>query len=162
MDYILPQWIVWTFMVLFWGVIAGAAWIYIHFYMKQNTDKVIFIDESNRWELVSKNLSEVDKFDHKKGKYFLKADAGLLNKKGKKLFLYSLNKPSPMKLKYNDVEWLDAESLMGTINNELVKLMVKPGNQMKDNLLLFGAIGGILAGIASLINLAITTGLFSG
>jgi LPS O-antigen subunit length determinant protein (WzzB/FepE family) len=125
---------------------------------KQN-DILIFIDKTNRWEMVFDSVKNKDKYTKGKGTYVLQEESGLLNIKGKALYLFSENNPQPLKLKYNKAEWLDAKSLMATINNELIQMMVNPTNPSKDMIMMLGAIGGIVAGFASIVILVLQTGV---
>ena len=117
---------------------------------RRTSDMILFIDESNRWSAKYDKLDNTSYNDNEK-KYFLKSDCSLLNNKGKKLFIFSKNKPQPMKLKYNSNEWLDSDALMASINNELIKMMVNPKNPVKDMVILLGAVGGMIAGISTVL-----------
>lgn len=112
-------------------------------------DRLIIIDKNNRWNITYINLKGKDQVKIKNKAYFLKEEAGLLNNKGKALYVFSENKPTPLSLNYSKIEWLDSESLMGVINNKLVQQIVRPTDAFKDSLMLFGAIGGMIAGLSS-------------
>ena len=125
--------------------------LFIHQFLKERKDTVIIIDESNRWFIAKQDLKDKTKFVYKEKAYFLREDASVLNNKGRALWIFSKNKPSPMKICYNEAKWLSSEALMGAINNELIKMMVQPRNTGKDILLLVGALGGVIAGISSVL-----------
>lgn len=123
-------------------------------------DYVILIDKNNRWKL--KRIALFDKTDISvSGKtYNLIAECGLLNTKGKVLYIFSENKPSPLKLTYNRQEWLSSETIMNLINNKYIQLLMKATQTgIKDMLLIYGAIGGILAGCSSILILLKTFGV---
>lgn len=122
------------------------------------TDKLIFIDKSKRWWMLEKNIKQEEVINIDKMAYSTHKDAALLNRKGKALFIFSVNNPLPMKLDWKSSEWLSSETLMNTINNELIKKLVQLESKIKDLFLLLGAIGGIIAGIASVIILLRTYG----
>lgn len=105
------------------------------------------------------NLSKKDSIDYDKQKYVIKKDAISVSKSGKALVIFSVNKPEPLKLEYNSAEWITSENMRNIINNELIKKLMQTSDSIKDMLLLFGSIGGIIAGIASAVMLLKTYGL---
>lgn len=121
-------------------------------YCKQFThDLIIFLDKSNRWFFVREKLLGINKYKHHGKEYLLMENCGVVNTKGKALYMFSENKPQPMKLEYNNSKWVTSDSMMSILNNELIQKLVNPSNSLKDSLILFGAIGGIIAGIASVL-----------
>ena len=155
----IPAWLFWGFVIFPFLLICIIVYIFIHFWLKNNTDKVLIIDKNNRWFLHSTNLSGKVEEKINKGSYILMEKCGLLNKRGKALYIFAENKPQPLKITYDKTEWLDSESLMGVINNKLVQQIIKPSESLKDTLFLFGAIGGLVAGLASIIILLIQLGV---
>ncbi len=125
----------------------------------KNSDKIIIIDSNNRWRLYSTKLFGKNKFMLKEKAYFLSEDSSLLSEKGKALFIFSENKPHPLKLTYNKSSWLDSESLKNLINNNLLQMLLK-ANKRESFIVIIGAIGGIIAGLASVITLIIVSGAF--
>ena len=67
------------------------------------------------------------------------------------MHIFSEGKPTPLTVKYNKLEWLSSESMMAIINNKLIQKLVQPSNTLVDNLILFGSIGGMIAGISSIL-----------
>ena len=132
--------------VLFMGVIF---WIFFKWYKASKFDYAIFIDKSNRWSIVRDMLGNSSTYVYDKCKYILDDKVGLLNRKGKSLYIFSKGKPQGMKIEYNGAKWLSSESMMAVINNKLIQKLVQTQDSFIDKLLLFGAIGGMLAGIAS-------------
>lgn len=130
---------------------AGCGFLFWELVKKDKLDMAIFIDKSNRWSSLSRNLYGADKLKHKEREYLLAEDCGLINKKGKALYVFSENKPAPLKLRYNDSRWLSSESIMSILNNDLIQKLVRPTNALADSLMLFGSIGGVIAGIASVL-----------
>ena len=108
--------------------------------------------------MLEKNFKNTDIIPFAKKTYINVKESALLSDKGKALLIYSDNNPMPLKIKYNTAEWLSSETLMETINNELIKLMVQLQDKIKDIFLIIGAIGGLIAGIASVIILLRTYG----
>ena len=120
-------------------------------------DTIIFIDQSDRWYMIKDKIGNSALYTYNNKKYAL--GEAILNRRGKALYIFSVNKPSPMSISYNKAKWLSSESLMSVINNKLVQQLVKTTDSLKDSLLLFGAIGGMIAGIASVIILLKTFGV---
>ena len=114
-------------------------------------DAVIFIDKSNRWSIIWDKVRDISTYTHNKMTYFLKEDSSMLNKRGKSLHIFSRGKPNPMVVKYNKAEWITSDSMMAIINNKLIQKLVQPSNAFVDNLILFGSIGGMIAGISCIL-----------
>lgn len=130
-------------------------WLRMRFY-----DILIFIDRNNRWNLIFDKIRYSDTYTFNDKKYFLTADSSILNRRGKAMYIFSENKPSPMRIKYNDAKWLTSETMQSIINNKLIQKLVQPSNSFADSLLLFGAIGGMIAGLSTVIILLKTFGVF--
>jgi hypothetical protein len=140
---------------------CALAWTLIYNWIKfYKKDIVIMIDKTGRWEIFFLNLFGQPSFELEGKTYFLNPETALLSKGGKSFYVFSKNKPMPLKLTYNEARWIGSDALMGIINNEFVKQIVKPIDTIKDMFLMIGAVGGIIAGISSLIILANQLGLF--
>lgn len=150
--------VIFIFLILF-GSVVYLGWL---FFKEYNFDSVILIDKSNRWNLVKARLSQYDKFTHKKKVYFLVQNIALLNEKGKALYIFSEDKPTPLEIGYNKNQWLSSANLMSIINNEVAKKIVKESNKFSDILTMFGSLGGILVGVSSVLVLLIVTGVIKG
>lgn len=144
-------------MVLF---ASGFLWILWEYWKILRKDTLIFIDKSNRWNEIKDNVRGMTSYTYLQKKYMLADNCSLLNKKGKSLFIFSENKPAPLKLGYNESKWLTSESIMSILNNDLIQKLVKTSDAFKDSLILFGAIGGLIAGIASIVILLKQFGVF--
>lgn len=139
---------------------AGFIWILWEYWKIYIRDTLIFIDKSNRWEVVKDKIRGLTSYTHNQKKYLLADNCSLLNKKGKSLFIFSENKPAPMKISYNESKWLTSESIMSILNNTLIQKLVKTSDSLKDNFILIGAVGGMIAGIASIVILLKQFGVF--
>ena len=126
-------------------------YIIIKWWQTKIADYMIFIDKSNRWSMVRDTLKDTDTYSFKNKKYFLTNESGLLTSRGKALYVFSENKPQPMKLEYNNAKWLTSDSMMSIINNKLIQKLVRTEDPFFDKLILFGAIGGLIAGMASIL-----------
>lgn len=143
---------------LFITILAGMCiFFFVQYYNTISKDLIIFLDNSNRWRHIWDNIKETASYKNKSKSYIV--GKGILNRRGKGLYIYSDNKPNPMNIEYNSTKWLSSESLMAVINNNLIQKLVQPADAFKDKLLLFGAIGGIVAGLASVVVLLKTTGV---
>ena len=151
--------IIWIFLIFIFMLILAAFFPVFMLVRYRTTDKIIIIDQNNRWRLFSMKLFGKNKFNMKEKTYFLKEDAALISEKGKSLFIFSENKTQPIKITYNKAAWLDSESLKNLINNNLLQLMLK-ANKKQDFIIILGAIGGAVAGLASVLTLLIVTGVF--
>ena len=128
---------------------AGCVFFMWKWLQKYFMDLIIFIDQSDRWKMVFDKIGSKSMYENEGKKYVL-GDA-ILNRKGKALYIFSNNKPAPLSISYNKAKWLNSESLMAVINNKLVQQLVKTTDNFKDSLILFGAIGGMIAGLASVL-----------
>lgn len=117
-------------------------------YRYNNADKILMIDKDNRWKLYHPKLYGKKHFTLDKKKYLLIEKSGIVSEKGKALYVFSENKPEPMQISYNAAKWLDSESIMNVINNELLKMMLK-ATKTAQGVLLFGAIAAIIGAAAS-------------
>ena len=132
----------------------------IEFFKIRKKDVLVFIDKSNRFNLVYDSVRGINSYTYNEKKYLLADDCSLLNNKGKSLFVFSENKPAPLKLTYNKSAWLTSESIMSILNNDLIQKLVRTTDAFKDSLILFGAIGGMIAGISSVVILLKVFGVF--
>lgn len=150
------------YFLLFMMSVLAVAFVYILIeYMKiHKKDTIILIDKSNRWKEIKDNVGGLTSYTHEEKKYLLADNCSLLNKKGKSLFIFSENKPAPLKLSYNESKWLTSESMMSILNNDLIQKLVSTTNDFKDGLIMFGAIGGMIAGIASVVVMLKQFGVF--
>ena len=139
---------------------AGFIWILWEYWKLFIKDTLIFIDKSNRFNIVKDDVRGMNSYTYNEKKYMLADNCSLLNKKGKSLFVFSENKPAPLKLSYNESTWLTSESLMSILNNDLIQKLVKTSDSFKDGLIMFGAIGGLIAGTASVVILLKQFGVF--
>lgn len=121
------------------------------------SDAVLMVDKSNRWEIIYTSLKDKVSYFHLNKSYPLVKS--LLNRRGKALFVFSEDNPAGMDISYNKGKWLDAESLKTAVNNDLIKKLIKPSSSLFDFLIICGAIGGIIAGLAATIHLLIATGV---
>lgn len=144
--------------IVFYGItlfafifMAAAIWFMWLLMKRLFYDAVIFIDKSNRWKIIWDKVRDTQTYEYDKKTYFLKEDSSMLNSRGKSLHIFSEGKPSPLTIKYNKAEWITSGSMMAIINNKLIQKLVQPVNAFVDNLLLFGSIGGMIAGIASIL-----------
>lgn len=153
-SFIVPEIVVWMVLAFIFILMGSIILLIMRIMSNIKSDKVLFIDKNNRWRLENDNFAGKTKISREKAVYYLSEDGGMVNKRGKSLYVFSENKPQPMKLKYNKSQWLDSTSLKGMINNDLVQLIIKSGKK-DDMLLVLGAIGGLIAGLASVIILLI-------
>ena len=134
------------FLVMMSGMAIYCLWLVIKNII---LDTIIFIDQSDRWTLIKDKIGNTPIYTHNNKKYVI--GEAILNRKGKALYVFSVNKPNPMAISYNQAKWLDSGSLMSVINNKLVQQLVKTTDALKDSLVLYGAIGGMIAGMASVV-----------
>lgn len=144
--------IVITFVLLltsFLAIFFGIDW-----YNWIKKDKIIYFDKNMRWVIKHVKTRGKETIKEGKGTYHLSDKATYLNEKGKSLALFQLNKPQPLQIRPNTIEWLDSDSLTAVINNEQVRKIITPKNPVLDKLLILGSIAGIIAGIAGLLIMA--------
>ena len=146
-----PSFFIYFALFIFVMMICLLLMIFFKFIKLTSTDKLIFIDKANRWNMLHVNLKNLDDYSYKNSMYFLTDKGSMTNKKGKALYVFSEGKPEPMVISYNKNEWVTSESLMAIINNKLIQKLVQTSDSFKDTLLLWGSIGGIMAGIASVL-----------
>jgi hypothetical protein len=113
-------------------------------------DMVIFFDSSGRW--TRKFLKISSEVLHFRGKdYFVTDKSAKLSIFGKKLLLYTENKPQPLILKSNMQEWVSSEAVQGIINNEHLKLITTPKNTARDIMIIIGMVAACVAAVAGII-----------
>lgn len=158
--FLLPIWVLYIIMFLFLSMSGLLYFIFKKYVSLLSSDKVILIDKENRWQLHDIESKGKDKITLMKKDYILTPECSLLNQKGKSLHIFSENVAAPMNIAYKKSEWLDAESLKAIMNNKLVQMIVQPRDSAKDMLIMYGAIGGIIAGVASIVIILKTAGVF--
>lgn len=154
-----PVWIFWSMLGAIPVLLGACVWIFIYFWNKDKTDKVLMFDKNMRWEIMPTNTKVFDFLERNKRSYFFKEDLGFLNKNGKSLYIFSENNSAPLKITNYKSEWLSPETLKGVINNKLVQMMIKPTDKMIDTMIILGAIGGLIAGISATVVLLIQLGV---
>jgi hypothetical protein len=142
--------------------LCGIVAIIIYYWKKYNKDVILLIDKSNRFLLYYVDIGGSKNVKIGEHAYFFNEDCAKLNTRGKALYIFSQGKPTPLKIDYNKHAWLDSDTLLPVINNELVKQIVKPTDPAKEMMILLGAIGGVVAGIASIVILLIQLGIVGG
>ncbi len=159
-NYAVPSLLVWTAVFFIFSLMISILYTIYYFYSKYNKkDIALIIDKTNKWRMHYLNFTGKGRITVEGKTYVLAQDCGKLNSKGKALYVFSENKPTPLNWEYNKAKWLDADTLMSVINNDIVKQIVKPTDAARDMLILLGAIGGILAGLASILILLIQVGV---
>lgn len=149
--------IFYLFLFMMFTIFCAFLWFVWAFIKRYVRDTLIFLEKTNRWKIIYDKIGSNPFYTYKNKKYV--TNEGILNRKGRALFVFSEGKPNPMEVKYNNTKWLSSDSLMSIINNKLVQQLVKTSDDFKDKLIMFGAIGGILACIASILILLKTFGV---
>lgn len=160
--YGVPAWVIWiflSFVFLLLGIIVFLIWKYINQFI---SDKILFVDKNDRWSIYNVRLKGKTKIILHNKTYYLNPEGGILNHRGKALYVFSISNPIPLRLRFKESEWLDSESLTGVINNKMVQKILTPQDSFIDTLLLIGAIGGIIAGISGVIILLMQLGVIKG
>ena len=157
-SYLMPIWMIWTILVLFLILVVITLLSILRYKNIDKKDQLLLIDRNNRFRFVRQNLQGKKKLTLNNSSYYLAEDCGLLNKKGKVLYVFGEGKPQPLKIDYNKSKWLDGTTLLSMINNDLVQMMVKP-KSANDSIMLLGAIGGIVAGLSGVFILLIQLGV---
>lgn len=155
----MPFWLLIGFFIFILTLMGGLVWFIWLYWRNRLQDVIIFIDKNLRWNMVFCKLKNKETYSYLKKTYHLNQEAGILNTRGKAMYIFTQNVPTAMKITKNKTEWLNSESLDGVIKNKIIQQIVKPTDKFMDMLLLFGSIGGILAALSSLIVLAITLGI---
>lgn len=159
--YSLSAWIIYAAIGGFLLVLAGSGWAIFYVYSKFDKDVILLIDKSNRFTLYYTAIRGSKSVKIGNDVYFLNEDSAKLNYKGKALYIFSQGKPTALSISYNKSSWLDSDTLLPVINNEIVKQIVKPTDPVKDLMFMLGAIGGIIAGISSIVILLIQLGVLN-
>lgn len=157
-SYAVPLWLIIFFLSFQLLLLTIITYFTMDWLKKFFSDKIMILDKTNRWKMHYKNTYGAESINIGKKKYFLKGTPPL-NKLGRAFFVFSENKPMPLELNYNKAGWLSAETLKDVINNKIVQQIVKPTERIVEILLILGAIGGVIAGLASVVNLLISTGV---
>lgn len=158
-DFTSPAWLIWTWFGFTMALMVALGVFLIEMYVRGKKDYIIFIDKDNRFSIERDFLSNKDTYKKGNKEYQLIQNSSLLNRKGRSLTIFSVNKPTPMKLEYNKHGWLSAESLKALINNKQISQIVKPKEEFKDIIIILGAIGGMIAGLSATIVLLMQTGV---
>lgn len=159
--YAIPDFLLWLTLGFIF-ILLLAIMFFIWLWLKPRFfDRIIFIDKNDRWIEHLTNIQDKNSFNYNDKKYLLTDDVKLLNRSGKALVIYSEGKPTALKLTHNKADWLSSDSIMGILNNELVKQIVKPQDAVKDLIILLGAIGGMIAGLAAVLLLLIQAGVIN-
>ena len=160
-DYLVPSWILYTTVSFIFSLFGGLLYYLWKYYTYEFNDKLIILHKTGRFTLMRTQLKNLGSEFHLGNQiYKVSPEAGILNRKGKALYIYSEGNPVPMQLAYNKASWLDSGSLHAVINNDLIKKILQPTTALEDGIILIGAIGGIIAGCCSLVVLLKVLGVF--
>ena len=122
-------------------------------------DIIIFLDKNNRFKIQYKDVSGDSLKDGKKT-YYLNRDGSPINRKGKGLFIFSDNRPEPIRLEYNKkTEWADSETLMSMVNNDMAKIAFQLENKKNSILELLSMIAGLIAGAGVILLILVQFGV---
>lgn len=157
--YSFPLFFIILIMIFITILLIYIIWSTYKFLIPMFRDMIIFFDNNMRWSLVYAKLKGIETYTKNDKIYHLNESASLLNNKGKVLYMFTENEPTPLKIERNETKWLNGASLKGIIDNNIIKQIVKPTDKFMDMLLLFGAIGGILSALSSIVVLLIVTGV---
>lgn len=120
---------------------------YLYYKLKTtyNKDLALFITKERRYLLTEMPKGDYQKFEYDKGYYVKDETCAFLRKSGKTLYIYSMGNPLPLKtLDHKKAEWLSSDALMPVINNEHIKKVVTTTKDVKDSLLILGAIASVV------------------
>lgn len=147
------------FIIILFGALV--IWMASILLARRRKDRILLIDKDLRWrEFFVKTFSRTKATINKRD-YYLVKDCGLVNERGKSLYVFTENQPQPLKIETNKQTWISAEQLRGMINNDLIEMMLRPAKSLGKGILLWGAIGGMIAGFASIIILLLELGLIN-
>lgn len=132
-----------TIVILIW-------WIW-NFY---NKDIFLLFDKNMRWKMIFTDTKGKNAIKYKDSLYEINEEATYLNKKGRSLNVYCHDKYNPLKIDYNGSQWLDGKSIQALINNEIVKEVVKPSENLIDRffwlIVLLSIISTIIVSVVAL------------
>lgn len=157
--YATPLWLIILVMVFILIIFSAVVFFAYKWAIQKWMDKIILIDKTNRWQLISTRLKGSTEFKFGKDEYNIIEDSTLLNRRGKALLVYSKGKPTPMKLGYNMNRYLNNDSLKAVIKSKVLQKMLSSEDTLKDSLILIGSIAAILSAIASVVVLLKTFGI---
>lgn len=121
----------------------------------------IILKKNGKFQII-RDIIKGKKFVQGKDTWLANPEDAYIDDKGRELYFFTdqINAGSVNIDLKGKVQFIDPELLSKLIDEEHVKSLTVKENPLKDNLMLFGALGGILAAIVSLINLAMTMGWF--
>lgn len=155
-----------TWMVVFNGVWLTVQGLVILFLVLKLvriwlSDYALIVDKGRRFEIIRGSFGKQSKIKIDGKTYYLKDESILRNKRGRVFAAYSYGKSEPLNITYNSVEWLSSDSIQSILQNEAIQAIVRTNTRGKDVILILGALGGILAGIASIFIILVTTGVIN-
>lgn len=157
--YSVPFWFIIFFLFFMLVLFIFIIWGFMRFLKPMFNDMLIFIDKNFRWTRIYARLKGAETYTYKDKSYHLHEDGSILNRKGKAMFIFTENVPTPLKIQRNKTEWLSSDSLDAVLKNKIVQQIVKPTDKFIDMLIILGSVGGILAALSSIIILLITLGI---
>lgn len=150
MELITLLWIIIAVLNIFLIACVGL-FVYMWWQYKKAFDQdfAVMIEKPNRYCLVKLAKGIKNKFTWEGGTYFLTHGSGLMTRKGKILRIFSRGKPNPLKISFDENEWLDSESVRPAINNAIIQKLIKTEDSIKDMMFYVVVICCIVSSVAS-------------
>lgn len=148
-NFLIPEWIVFSFisflLVCFIAICGLILWL---LRVLKGTDKVIILDGEKGAILRHTNIKGESWKDGNK-LYNADYEACKYLKNGKKLYIWNYNKPQPLMIHANKIDWMNSDTIMSTINNEIIKfiLKVQASAEMMMQIIMISSIISAISGI---------------
>ena len=131
------------------------------------SDTIIFVNKDGTIDIKTRIIKKDERVKGyiQKGKFtYALEPTGIHNTKSfpnwKKIYIWDEGISMPRKVEYRKDFWFSPETITKILNDTRIKMLTKePIDPATKIFILLGAIAGILAAIASIINLAISLGI---
>jgi hypothetical protein len=126
-SYLVPDWIIWA-VLGFFLLMSILVLFFLFKWLKVTrwSDIHVVVKGDNRASVEYTNFrGEMLKDERNKQVYHTPYEAALNFGKGKQLFIHTWNQPQPLKISANRTTWLNSDTLMSVMNNEIIKFILR-------------------------------------
>jgi len=155
--FLIPQWIIYSILGFFIILMAFIVFLIIVLKKREGCDKALLIDGDNRARLINTEFRG-ESWKYEGGIYDANYESGITLEKGKRFYIWTFNKPQPVKIISNKITWFNSDTLMATINNEIIKFILKVQEKL-EIFIMIGAIAGCVSAVVSIFIFAKVYGI---
>lgn len=121
----------------------------------QRRDFAVMCDGNNGFTIIRDKLPKDEKWEIDDKVYDIKPECVKRDNTGRRLIIFTSDKPAPLKIEADKAQWMDARTLKQLITNEILKFIFKVTDQPNQMIMVIMIVTCVTAFIALLIALRV-------